>query len=470
MKIVYLHYHLKPGGVTTVINQQIDAVKDVCEVMVINGASEGGHFPAETVVIPGIGYDRPGVEPEAPGTVAQKIIDTIFNRWQSGCDLIHVHNPLLAKNKNFLKILSAILKKNFRLFLQIHDFAEDGRPWSYYSGSAYPADCHFGVINSRDYEILLKSGLKPSGLHLLANTVSPLKPQPDKKIHKEIVLYPIRAIRRKNIGEALLLSLFFQNNETLAITLPPNSPRDWTVYNDWKKFAHNNSLTIIFEAADQYDFTDLVTSAKCLITTSISEGFGFAFLEPWTAGKAIVGRYLADICRDFSQHGIRLDHLYHQLLIPADRIDIQQFYKKWKTCILNNARRFKIEITTPSIDAAFQNITKDNNIDFAYLDEPLQQHVISALINDSDFKKQVLRLNPFLDNITRIPEGHARISDNKTSVLTAYSRKTYQRRLLDIYTSVVQKPVYHQIDKQKLAKAFLNPGTFSLLKWRDDDV
>jgi glycosyltransferase involved in cell wall biosynthesis len=470
MKIVYLHYHLKPGGVTTVIKQQIDAVKDDCEILVIAGSPPTDHFPVETAVVPGIGYDQPGVDTESPETVAQKIIDTIYNRWNSGCDVIHVHNPLLAKNKNFLKILSAIQEKNIRLFLQIHDFAEDGRPWSYYSGDAYPADCHYGVINSRDFEILIKSGLNHNGLHLLANTVSPFKVQPEKRIHKEIVLYPVRAIRRKNIGEALLLTLFFQNNETLAITLPPNSPRDWITYDGWKKIARDNDLNVIFEAANQYDFIDLVKSAKCLITTSISEGFGFAFLEPWTAGQALAGRNLPDICRDFSQNGIQLDHLYHQILIPVDRIDINQFYEKWKTCILKNACRFNIEISTSQIDTAFETITTDNCIDFAHLNEAMQQHVISDIINDSDFKKQIVQLNPFLANVTRIPDCHDRIAHNRTSVLSSYTRKAYQHRLMEIYTSVMQEPVCQQINKQTLVSEFLNPETFSLLKWSDDDV
>ena len=470
MKIAYLHYHLKPGGVTTVIKQQIDAVKNACEVLVITGSPPIDNFPAETVVIPGVGYTQPDITPESPENIAQAIIHAIHNKWKTGCDLLHVHNPLLAKNKNLLNILSAIRKKGVRLFLQVHDFAEDGRPWSYYAKDTYPIDSHFGVINSRDFETLIKSGLKPNGLHLLANTVTPLKIDGKKGIHKEIVLYPVRAIRRKNIGEALLLSLFFPNNETLAITLPPNSPRDWITYDGWKKFAHDNGLNVIFEAADQYNFTDLVKSAKCLITTSVSEGFGFAFLEPWTAGKALVGRNIPDICRDFSKNGIQLDHLYNQILIPVDWIDIHQFYQKWKTCIIKNARQFHIKITTSLVDTAFQAITKDNYIDFAYLNEAMQQHIISILMNDSGFKKQILQLNPFLADVTSIPDCHDRVAHNKRAVLSSYSQKAYQHRLMEIYSSIVQEPVCQQIDKQVLAREFLNPETFSLLKWSDEDV
>jgi len=191
---------------------------------------------------------------------------------------------MLAKNINFLKILKALQKRGIRLFLQIHDFAEDGRPLSYFS-EEYVSDCHYGVINSRDYNILLKAGLKKQGLHKIFNTIKPIDFN-NKKINPgNYVLYPIRAIRRKNIGEAILLSLFFQNNETLTITLPPNSMPDIISYVGWKNFVKENNLDVEFEAGLKKDFSELVLSAKFIITTSITEGFGFSFLEPWTAKK-----------------------------------------------------------------------------------------------------------------------------------------------------------------------------------------
>lgn len=470
MKIVYLHYHLKPGGVTTVIKQQINAVKDACEILVITGSPPTDTFPVETAVIPGIGYDQPEDDPETLSDIAQKIINAIYARWKTGCDIIHVHNPLLAKNKNFLKILSIIQKKKHRLFLQIHDFAEDGRPWSFYAKDPYPADCHYGVINSRDYKILMSSGLSKPGLHLISNMVNPFNVQPEKVIHKDIVLYPVRAIRRKNIGETLFLSLFFPSSETLAITLPPNSERDWKSYDQLKNFSLANNLNVIFEAADQYDFIDLIKSAKRLITTSITEGFGFAFLEPWTAGKALVGRNLPDICKDFEQKGIQLDHLYDKILIPITHMDIDLFFEKWKTCIKNNALKFNITITDSAIHTAFKTMTANGCIDFAYLSEEIQRQIILIVLSDIDFKDQILRLNPFLKKILEIPNNDQRIEHNRNAVLSSYNQSSYGDLLLNIYKKVVNTPVCHKINKQALAEQFLKPETFSLLKWNDDDV
>jgi len=209
MNIAILHYHLKPGGVTTVIKQQINALKNDCEILLLTGAPTEDNFQVDTAVINGIGYDQTTDVSSAPESIAESIIDSIFSKWESGCDILHVHNPLLAKNKNFLKILSLLQNKNIRLFLQVHDFAEDGRPWSYYLEDEYPGNCHYGVINSRDYGIMLKSGIKKQGLHQIFNMVNPFNLLPEKTIDKEIILYPVRAIRRKKYRRSYFAVSFF---------------------------------------------------------------------------------------------------------------------------------------------------------------------------------------------------------------------------------------------------------------------
>ena len=72
----------------------------------------------------------------------------------------------------------------------------------------------------------------------------------------------------------------------------------------------------MFEAGLTNDFESLVLSSEFIITTSITEGFGFSFLEPWTAKKMLWGRKLPDICEDFEKNGVQLDHLYTTLNIP----------------------------------------------------------------------------------------------------------------------------------------------------------
>jgi len=465
MKIAFLHYHLKPGGVTTVIKQQMQAVQNDCEIMMITGEKPENDVAFKTIVIPEIAYDQPGANQPPPEDTARKIINKIADYWPSGCDILHVHNPLLAKNRQFLKILSALKDNHIRLFLQVHDFAEDGRPWIYYTNALYPSDCHYSVINSRDYNILVKSGLKKTGLHLLLNMVTAFNLSPKRKRAKNFVLYPVRAIRRKNIGEAIFLSLFFPKDLTLAITLPPNSPRDWHYYNLWQQFVAEKHLNVFFEASKSHNFTALVQSAKSIITTSISEGFGFSYLESWTAGQMLFGRRIADICKDFTDKKMMLAHLYDKISIPLTHINTKEFYQKWKSCILKNAAQFKMSISDVTITQAYERMTSNKNIDLGILDESFQKQVITNILTNHKFKNQILELNPFLSDISKKPDHESQIRHNRAIVETEFSQSAYQKQLLSTYHHIIHQTVNHQINKQILAQNFLNLENFSLLKW-----
>jgi len=464
MKIAFIHYHLKTGGVTTVLKQQIKAIQNSCDTFVLTGSDQKSSFPVDTVFIPGLGYDSFSQKKPHPHEVAESIINAISEKFGSKCDVLHVHNPTLAKNTDFLNILKELQIRNLNLFLQIHDFAEDGRPKVYFSDQ-YLSDCHYGVINSRDYNILLKAGLKKEGLHKIFNMVEPVTLSNSVDYTDNIVLYPIRAIRRKNIGEAILLSLFFKNHERLSITLPPNSPADFQSYTGWINFVKNKNLNVEFESGLKNDFSNLVLSSRFLITTSISEGFGFSFIEPWCAKKVIWGRKLPDICRDFENNGISLGHLYSKLLVPVEWIGKDDFYQKWKDCILRNCKLLKYDIDKSSIDKIFSQVIKNKKIDFALLDESFQKNIISHIMSSKNEKNELIRLNPYLASVGIVPDKQKLIKNNMKAVFTNYSKDIYKEKLIEIYKKVSNNSVSHSIDKKMLLSCFLDPRYFSLLKW-----
>jgi len=470
MKIAFIHYHLKTGGVTTVLRQQVEVIKDACDVLVLTGEPLKTPFPAETAVIHGLGYDGTYEKNIDPEGVAESAIRAIHSKWENGCDLVHVHNPTLAKNRNFLKILNALQKRNINLFLQIHDFAEDGRPLVYFS-EEYVSDCHYGVINSRDYNILLQAGLVKDGVHKIFNTINPLSGEGLCEIPiTNQVLYPIRALRRKNIGEAILLSRFFRNNEILSITLPPNSPIDIQSYQGWKDYVKENNLNVVFEAGLHNEFARLVLSSKFLITTSISEGFGFSFLEPWTAKKMLWGRNLADISCDFEENGIQLDHLYAKFRVPTDWIGKNRLFEKWKSCLLSSCEKINCPIDTENIVSSFAKAAVNDQVDFGLLDEAFQKQIISRVIPGKKDAKKLIELNPFLVRLGDLSGKDALIETNMDAVLRNYNKSIYMKKLIDIYTNVVNKPVRHRINKKRLLSRFLSPENFSLLKWSDNEI
>jgi len=473
MNIVFIHYHLKTGGVTTVIKRQIEALRNDCQVLVITGETPDEALPFDTVTLPDLGYDNRVVSPSAyrekPENIAQSVVDAIYSKWKNGCDLIHVHNPTLAKNRNQIKILKALKQKKMCLFLQIHDFAEDGRPSAYFEDD-YPENCHYGVINSRDFRILLNAGLKKEGLHLLSNSVAPLAPALNRKktiAADNFVLYPVRAIRRKNIGEAILWSLFFKNGETLCVTLPPNSPSDFKPYRQWQALVEAEGLKVTFEAGLTQSFEKLVVSAQSVITTSITEGFGFCFLEPWINDKFLWGRKLPDITKDFEQRGVNLNHLYESLRIPPEQIDTKRLNAKRRRAISDALVRFNSKGLLKKIEKELQSVENANGTDFGLLDESFQMRVIARLLDDRKAKNRLLKSNPILANPGGTTEQAGLIQSNRNAIMHHFNVSSYRAALLKIYREVTRHPVRQHIDKTRLLASFLNPLTFSLLKWGD---
>ncbi|MCP3954583.1 MAG: glycosyltransferase family 4 protein [Desulfobacterales bacterium] len=463
-----MHFHLKTGGVTTVIRQQVEALKGICDTLVLTGQPPETGWFCETITIPGIGYDSGTESQPDPVQTAGAVMEAIQKHWKNGCDILHVHNPTLAKNKNYLNLLKILKKEGVRLFLQIHDFAEDGRPLVYFNDDYVP-DCHYGVINSRDYDTLIRSGLKPQGLHLVGNMVTPLPAGTVTPHLPGPVLYPIRAIRRKNIGEAILLSTFFPDNKSIAITLPPNSPADFPAYDGWKRFVARFGLNVEFEAGLKSNFITLVHAADSLLTTSISEGFGFSFMEPWTAGKFLWGRDLTGITDDFKITGLRLGHLYTRMRIPVHWVVAEGFFETWQKAVHDSLQGFRFEKKEFSIREAFERLTSDGTIDFGLLNEKFQQLVVQRLIEDDADKAEMIALNPFLADCGRVPTSGTPIDANRELVTRHYSSPAYRHTLTALYKKVIANDPVHAIDKQSLLEEFFDLKNFSLLKWGPHD-
>jgi hypothetical protein len=468
MKIAFIHYHLKTGGVTTCLKQQLKALKSHCDTCVITGELPSDAFPAKTIYVPELAYSSVYRKPYAPEKVAATVIHKIQSFFDGPCDIVHVHNPLLAKNSNFLRFLKRLQQEGLNLLLQVHDFAEDGRARLYFHED-YPTDCHYCVVNSRDYQILLKCGLKKQGLHRLFNCVSLPQRPPAPVVEEPSIVYPIRAIRRKNIGEAILLSLLFDAHQKLAITLPPNSAADLVSYKAWKAFAIEYHLPVEFDQGLHTPFETLVASALYLLTTSITEGFGFSFLEPWLYHKYVSGRKLDDICDDFEVRGIDLGHMYSQLMVPLEGFDAIGYYRQWNRTIMDAARKFDLQIDTAQIRRAFEANTAGGLIDFGLLAEPYQKQVLVYLMSNKKHRQKLLACNPLLAEFSNATGQQNRIEANRNAIMRNYNLDQYRQTLLDLYACVDMTPVRQRVNQKKLLAEFFDLKRFSLLKWGADD-
>jgi len=460
MRIAFIHHHLRPGGVTRVITEQIRSLENICDFLVICGEKPGQPVSFPVIVIPSLAYDRDRSDRATPVDTANAIMDAACSFWKNEADIFHIHNPTLGKNADFVSVIKALQSMNAALLLQIHDFAEDGRPQNY-RGEEYPKNCHYAVLNSRDYNILKKCGLKKEGLHLLPNPVRPLKVQ--KSSNTDTVLYPVRAIRRKNIGEAVLVSLFLPPGKRIGITLEPTGAIDRRSYAGWRSFVDDYNLYVSFRLGIGTDFDELIAKSSSIITTSIKEGFGFSFLEPWTAKKMLYGRLLPDICSDFISNNINLSHLYSRLAVNTEFFDIEYFRKKWKKCYTAKMEQYGLPLSYDSIRRFFSSLFINDTVDFGYLNEKLQKQVIVSILEKPENKRNMLDLNPFLSNIDELSAAEEYIESNRSAVKQQYSLEKNRERLMYVYNQVRRSTVVQAIDRIKLLFAFNTPERSQLL-------
>jgi hypothetical protein len=368
-------------------------------------------------------------------------------------------------------VLSLLQERCPNLLLQIHDFAEDGRPAVYHT-SAYPDDCHYCVINSRDYGLLQKAGLSSKGLHLLPNMVSPWQAPPKGAVSpfaSPYLLYPVRAIRRKNVGEAILLAMLAGTSHHLAVTLPPNSPADLASYRNWQRFTRRLSLPVRYEAGLRHSFSALTGFASSVLTTSINEGFGFSFLEPWTGGQWLWGRRIPGISDDFARAGIGLDHLYGRLRIPLGWIGRERLQNRFRHCIQQAWQGFGRPGACPHTTQVMSaSMGSDGTVDFGILEEAWQRQVIARVQHSRRDHHRLLDLNPVLAAPFPPPGDRKVIFANRETIRSAYGEKGYTERISSLLARVVGHPLRQSISRQKLLALFFTAQPFSLLKWGND--
>ena len=236
--------------------------------------------------------------------------------------------------------------------------------------------------------ILSRAGVAEQRLHTLPNPVFPFGPLTEpqtarQKLQKirgietgsRLLIYPVRGIRRKNLGEMLLWSAIGRDNLICATTLPPQNPIEKTSYDDWKFLSHRLSLPCEWELGTESElaFSDILTAADAILTTSLAEGFGMVFLEAWLAGKPLFGRDLPEITRDFKQVGVWYPDLSSSLLIPTEHLDLDAVRHSFLSSYRNTLEQFAAPLPHDGkLNEEFQSLVARDVIDFAILDRSQQ--------------------------------------------------------------------------------------------------
>jgi len=353
MNLDILHYHLQPGGVTRIIESQITALKDDPRInalrLVVGSAPNGtAHASVRLVVEPALDYLPEDWPAERYRSEAARLED-FFGSRLGAAEIVHAHNPTLGKNPLLTYALSRMAESGQALFYHCHDFAERRPDRSDFltrvlgdclgrdpKTVTYPHApmCRFGVLNSRDFGFLLGLGIARARVHFLPNPVQfqeedlSLDPKESRDRicrrfglpeESTIFLYPVRVIRRKNIGELILFSRLFAGRACWLVTMAPHNPREKDEYERWKAFVHETRAPVVFEAGSKLPFPVLMSGSDRIVTTSVQEGFGMSYLESWLFGKPVVGRNIDYVTRDFVEEGLVLDHLYDRIPVKTEK-------------------------------------------------------------------------------------------------------------------------------------------------------
>ncbi len=480
MQIAIIHYHLNPGGVTQVIAnhlQSLDLALDDnrnCRVAIFHGGETKDWNPpclkslrnikVSIHSVAALGYDAwPEEQPDSTG-----LSDDLHRRLaEIGFDpagtVIHVHNHSLGKNISLPGALHKLAASGYPLLLQIHDFAEDFRPEQYARISKaisasqrgpvadflYPqaSHIHYAVLNGRDCKVLAQSGVAVDRLHELPNPIVEFEQlRADNKsqnivkkdlgipVDTPLVLFPVRGIRRKNIGELLMWSALMRTKAFFGVTLAPNNVAELPAYNRWKGMTKEAGLRCIFELGAKLSFQESLAAADALITTSVAEGCGMVFLEAQLAGHSLLGRKLPEITDEFEQNHIDLSFLYDRFAIPIDLIGRDHLRQQIVVAYQKTISAFDRKSYNDSeLMDSFDRLIADGTIDFAMLTPEIQSRLILEASNSEQYCEKLLEENPLISVAQdRITESQI-VSKNAKAVRAHYCPLSCGQRLQEMY-------------------------------------
>lgn len=485
MRIAIVHYHLKRGGVTRVIENTLAALREKgVEVVVLAEECSGLDevYDAQFVSVPELAYQTG--KGRLSASELEEALRAAAKKFLHGPpDLWHIHNHHLAKNTSLTEAVASMAESGERLLLQIHDFPEDGRPGNYqilredlggsderlFRQSMYPVgnQVFYGVLNRRDFEVLNRAGIPENQIQLLANPVSAPPclgegPRLPDLSYDRLILYPTRAIRRKNLGEMLLWSAVAPRGDLYGCTLAPDNPIAKPIYQRWVNRAMAWGLPIEFELGQRMpvSFESLVQSSDSLISTSVAEGFGLAFLEPWLFGRPLLGRNLPQITTDFVDVGLDLGHLYESLQIPVAWIDLDQLQAELTATLRQTYQQYSLDLPETSISETFENLTRGEVIDFGRLGEGFQEQIIHKVISDLKCAEAISPQRLAHPHSAEVVEGNGAVARERFGI------NEYGLRLMDCYSRLVATETSRLkwADSALVLEQFLNPESFNFLR------
>ncbi len=510
MKIAVFHYHLKAGGVTDVIVLSVKAIlarmRTINEVRLVTGENDGAQEAMDRIrdgldrqtadklrldILPEISYVEGGEQPN-PVTLSSRLEarygeDTLW--W--------VHNYHLGKNPSFTAALMRVADHGQRnLLFHIHDFPECGRPANLEKLDAqlsvppYPSGprIRYAVINERDRKILSEAGLDES-VFLLVNPVTltpaaPSNPEELKTALTEtcaasnpgylpdapILLYPVRAIRRKNILEAALLARMLHEPVNLIVTLPGTSSQEKeysdTIERAYKEGLINGVWCPEASGDPRLSYPMLVASCDAIVSTSVQEGFGYLFLNALHWRKPLIARYLDVLDGVLDLFGDYPRRFWADFRVPA----LPQLKETTKAAYrdrISGIRKLLPEKSLKSIESSINKLAAGGGIDVSYLSVENQLEMLKLANGSKKWLEDARNLNrELLDSVEKTIQASA--PDMDEMIETNFGETAFLRtveKLLESFGEKVSMPTADKV-RDSVSRAF---GRLDYLRLIYDD-
>jgi glycosyltransferase involved in cell wall biosynthesis len=394
VKLVIIHYHLRPGGIRRVIELGTPCVvqalgKSVEEVTLLIGEADDldwnrrfihslGGLKTQIRVEKAFGYLADWEGP--PGRIRARVAGALRSVIQPGngqC-LVWAHNLGIGRNPIMSRELARYCEdSSTRLVSHHHDLWFDNR-WLRWREMR-----RFGIrtlaaaaravffpnrraihvaINRADLRVLgRRRGIHTAWLPNMAQTVAAPSSRGARKAGRWLAghlaqraapvwLLPCRLLRRKNVAEAVLLARWLRP-EAWVVTTGRASSSDEQDYadrlNDGARRHHWRLRLSVLEGdeADKPGVPDLMGAAEVILLTSIQEGFGLPYIEAAATGRPLIARELPNVLPDLRQFGFRCSQSYSDLQIDprlfdwkAEIIRQNALFEEWCRCLPTSCR------------------------------------------------------------------------------------------------------------------------------------
>ncbi|MDX1680239.1 MAG: HAD family hydrolase [Akkermansiaceae bacterium] len=482
MKVAIVHYHFELSGVTKVMASSSRGLRKqgIEHVMLVGSIPEGVEEDFPLREVRGLSY----VPDKAVGdaTVLVRYLREAAEKELGGKpDLWHFHNHALGKNFLMADTVALMAEQGERLVLHMHDLIEEGRQQNYAvvpdPTRLYPTGPHirYVFLNEQDRELFQNNGLEKDRAELTVNPV-PIPEKLENKANGNPILFaPIRAIRRKNMGELVMLAALAPNGTRIAISRAPKDKGAFRLHETWRKFAGHQRLPIGFDVVGRYypaqgtpnDFMSWVEHSSHFVTTSVSEGFGMTFLEAAAFGKPLLGRNVPRVTNEHAKRKIEAGDFYDKLLVPTEWVDVSILRQHFDTTIQRNYRYLGEPLDNLTHERAFASLLLDGWLDFGNMPEPVQQAVVERCADPGAKNVPVVQIGeerrPAKQWLHEVLEK--RESPVRPEQLEEYSEESFTKSLKGIYEATLKGETgeVSYIDPAPILAHCLKPERFHFL-------